>query len=85
MAHSIVDPAHSHAAWRAWMASTAVSIASLVFFAAFLAHAWVGVRDVILDYVRPLPLRVALLALLALGLAATGVWVAKILMIALPA
>jgi len=54
-------------------------LSTTVFFAALLAHAWVGVRDVILDYAHPLSFRVMLLASLGLGLAATGVWVMRVL------
>jgi succinate dehydrogenase / fumarate reductase membrane anchor subunit len=42
--------------------------------AAVLGHAWVGLRDVVLDYVRPLALRFAVLALAATGLALLGLW-----------
>ena len=49
-----------------------------VFGAALLAHAWVGLRDVILDYVRPAALRLSLLGLLALALATLGVWFIRI-------
>ena len=79
LAHFIVDPPNSYMAWHGWMMSLTVSTATAVFFAALLAHAWVGVRDVILDYVRPVALRLCLLASLGLGLAATGVWVMRIL------
>ena len=77
--HFVVDPPHSYPAWHAWMMSTGVSIATAVFFAALLTHAWVGLRDVILDYVHPAALRVCVLALLGFGLTATGIWVIRIL------
>ena len=79
LAHFVVDPPHSYLAWRGWLMSSGVSIATAVFFGALLAHAWVGVRDVIMDYVQPIAIRFALLALLGFGLAATGIWVARIL------
>jgi succinate dehydrogenase / fumarate reductase membrane anchor subunit len=79
LVHFVVDPPHSYPAWHAWMMSSSVSIATLVFFAALLAHAWVGIRDVILDYVHPIYFRVGLLVLLGLGLTALGVWVLGIL------
>jgi succinate dehydrogenase / fumarate reductase membrane anchor subunit len=77
--HFVVDPPHSYPTWRGWMMSSNVSIATAVFFAALLAHAWVGVRDVIMDYVHPVALRVCMLALLGFGLTATGIWVMRIL------
>jgi succinate dehydrogenase / fumarate reductase membrane anchor subunit len=73
------DPPHSYAAWNGWMMSSSVSMATTVFFAALLAHAWVGVRDVIMDYVHPVAFRVWALALLGIGLTAMGVWVMRIL------
>lgn len=79
LSHFIVDPPKSYMAWHGWMMSLYVSIATAVFFAALLAHAWVGVRDVILDYVHPVAFRVCLLASLGLGLLAAGVWVMRIL------
>ena len=79
VAHFVVDPPHSYTAWRGWMTSSFVSITTAVFFAALLAHTWVGVRDVIMDYVHPVAVRVCLLASLALALAATGAWVLRIL------
>lgn len=77
--HFLVDPPHSYWAWLDWMTNSSVSIATTVFFAALLAHAWVGLRDVIMDYVHPLAIRVVVLALLGFGLAAMGVWVMRIL------
>lgn len=75
----IVDPPHSYAAWSTLMMNSGMSIATAVFFAALLAHVWVGLRDVIMDYVHPVALRVGILALLCFGLAATGIWVIRIL------
>jgi succinate dehydrogenase, hydrophobic membrane anchor protein len=51
-----------------------------LFALALLLHAWIGVRDVILDYVKPPALRLALLAAVALFLLANGLWLAGILM-----
>jgi succinate dehydrogenase / fumarate reductase, membrane anchor subunit len=79
LVHFVVDPPHSYPAWHAWMMSSSVSIATVVFFAALLAHAWVGIRDVILDYVHPIAFRVGLLVLVGLGLTALGLWVLRIL------
>lgn len=77
--HFLLDRPTSYLAWHAWMHSLAVSIASFVFSVALLAHMWVGVRDVILDYVKPLAVRVGALALLGLGLIGLGAWIVRIL------
>jgi succinate dehydrogenase / fumarate reductase membrane anchor subunit len=79
LVHFVVDRPHSFPAWHGWMMSSSVRIATAVFFAALLAHAWVGLRDVIMDYVHPVAFRVCVLALLGFGLTAMGVWVMRIL------
>lgn len=81
LVHFLIDRPRSYPAWRDWMLSPAVSIASVVFFAALIAHAWVGLRDVIMDYVQPVARRVLVLALLGFGLAGIGVWVIRILVL----
>jgi succinate dehydrogenase / fumarate reductase membrane anchor subunit len=80
LSHFVVDPPHSYLVWRSWMISPGVSIATFVFFAALSLHAWVGVRDVLLDYVHPLALRVSALAFLGIGLMALAGWVMRILL-----
>lgn len=79
IAHFLLDPPKSYLAWHAWMLSPKISVTAFVFYAALLAHAWVGVRDVILDYVRSIAIRVLVLALLGLGLIGLGAWVIRIL------
>lgn len=79
LTHFVVEPPHSYAAWHDWMTSLRISVATAVFFAALLAHTWVGLRDVVMDYVHAVAFRVGLLALLGFGLAATGLWVTRIL------
>jgi succinate dehydrogenase / fumarate reductase membrane anchor subunit len=81
LAHFAVDPPHSHLQWRGWILSPSMSIVSFVFFVALLAHAWVGLRDVIMDYVNRPATRIFLLAVLTGGLLAMGAWTARILLL----
>ncbi len=76
----IFDRPQTYDAWRNWFTSGGMRIAFLVFFASLLLHAWVGLRDVTLDYVKPFAARTMLLALLALALAVLGAWVVQIMM-----
>lgn len=78
--HFLVDPPHDYLAWHDWIRNPYVSIAIFVFFAALLLHAWVGVRDVLMDYVHKLALRITALALLGFSLMAIAAWVARILL-----
>ena len=52
----------------------------MLFFAAILLHTWVGLRDVILDYIHPPAARVTALATLAVGIAAMAAWMAQVVM-----
>jgi succinate dehydrogenase / fumarate reductase membrane anchor subunit len=70
-----------HAAWRAWVGQTPVSVAMLLFVASVLLHAWIGVRDVVIDYVHPIAIRAALLGVIGLALVAMGLWAAQVLVL----
>jgi len=77
--------AGGHGDWRQWrdlFAQPLMSVATLLYVLAMLLHAWIGVRDVLIDYVRPLALRISLLALVGLGLVACGLWAAQALLLA---
>jgi succinate dehydrogenase / fumarate reductase membrane anchor subunit len=70
-----------YAAWRGWFASPVMGIATLVFIVSILLHAWVGVRDVVIDYVWNTAARVTVLALVALVLLACGLWASQSLIL----
>ncbi len=77
--HWLLDPPRSYDAWRQSIATPGIAEAIAVFVAALLGHAWVGVRDVILDYVPSTALRIIALALLAGALMAIVAWVVAVL------
>ena len=67
--------------WHALFAHPLAGVACVMFFVALLFHAWVGVRDVILDYLgKTALLRLGMLTLLGGWLIALGIWVMKILL-----
>jgi succinate dehydrogenase / fumarate reductase membrane anchor subunit len=70
-----------YAAWKAWIGGPVVSVALLLFVVSVLMHAWIGVRDVVIDYVHPIAVRAALLGLIALALLAMGLWAAQALIL----
>jgi succinate dehydrogenase / fumarate reductase membrane anchor subunit len=71
----LTRPPADYLAWRDFMSNRAVSLATALFFGALLIHAWVGARDVILDYVHGLWFRLLLLCLLGVLLGGCGIWV----------
>ena len=79
LVHFVVGAPQDYPAWHAWITSAGMSIATDAFFAALLAHAWLGLRDVLMDYVHAVTIRVALLGLVGLSLTAMGVWVVRLL------
>ncbi len=72
-------PFDDAASLRAWLGGTPVWIGFVVFTVAVLLHAWIGIRDVILDYVKPPVLRLLMLVLTALFLMIHGAWAARLL------
>ena len=68
-----------HAAWRAIFVSQWMKFASLLFLLALYQHAWIGVRDIFMDYIKPAGVRLALQFLVVLALAFYAVWSVHIL------
>jgi succinate dehydrogenase / fumarate reductase membrane anchor subunit len=79
--HFLTRESHGYDAWRAWLAHPAVALASTGFVLGLVLHGWVGVRDIILDYIHVLGLRLLLLALSGTLLAASGLWAARLLLL----
>ena len=70
----------SYREWHDWIAHPAVNIAIGLFFLSLLLHAWVGLRDVILDYVKPFSVRLLLLVVIGFTWLAMGLWLLRSLM-----
>lgn len=70
----------NHLAWRDLLSSPFINLSVMAFFLALLMHAWVGARDVIIDYVHPLGARLTVLALAAVFLIVCGLWSARVLL-----
>jgi len=69
----------SYEYWLASFKSPLTIVLVSLFFIAIFVHVWVGVRDIIVDYVHPFVLRLLLLSLILLFLFGLGVWVVVIL------
>lgn len=82
LVHFLRYPHPDYVAWHGWLTGPAVSIAAAGFVLALLIHGWVGLRDVVLDYVHPLGLRLSVLTLIACLLIGCGLWAVRILIVA---
>lgn len=65
--------------WTALFAGTAFRAVSFVFVASLLLHAWIGVRNILMDYVKPTGLRLALEIVVVCVLIAYVGWTIEIL------
>jgi len=72
-------PPSDYAAWRAWFANPVMWMATAMFFVGLFIHAWIGLRDVILDYVHNMPIRLLLLVGLGTFLISLTLWVFRAL------
>jgi succinate dehydrogenase / fumarate reductase, membrane anchor subunit len=68
-----------YAGWQALFSSTAFRIVTLIFALSLFWHAWIGARDIWMDYIKPTALRLTLEVLTVLALVAYTGWVVAIL------
>lgn len=79
MLNLIARPPHGYVEWQGFMTAPAMGVATFLLFMMLLLHAWVGMRDVVMDYVHSFKLRMIVLILIGLGLTAMGTWVLLVL------
>lgn len=65
--------------WRALFASGFMRFATFLFFVALFYHAWVGVRDIFMDYIKPTGVRLSLHVVVIAVLVGYLGWAALIL------
>jgi succinate dehydrogenase / fumarate reductase, membrane anchor subunit len=73
------DQPLTYAVWRELFAQGWMRVATLLFAASLAWHAWVGMRDILMDYVKPDGLRFTLQVFTLLLLAAYLGWAVQIL------
>ena len=67
--------------WHDWLFHPFNTIACGLFIIALLLHAWIGMRDVVLDYVHNTFVRMIAFSLIMVVLMGSGLWAAKILLL----
>lgn len=68
-------------AWRSWLFSPFNTTLVGLFIIALLFHAWIGMRDVVLDYVHNIMLRIFVLGMLIGILLGSGLWLFRVLLL----
>ena len=66
-------------AWHGIFANGVIKFLTFLFFVSLFYHAWIGVRDIWMDYVKPVGLRLTLHVLTITALVGYTAWAAAIL------
>jgi succinate dehydrogenase / fumarate reductase, membrane anchor subunit len=69
----------NYEAWRTFMGQGWLRFATFLFLGSLLYHAWIGIRDIWMDYVKPAGLRLVLHVITILLLAGYAGWAVQIL------
>jgi len=64
----------SYEAWLNLLSQPFMLIATVLFYLSLFIHAWVGIRDIFVDYVKPSGIRFILLMSLAFFLVVMTLW-----------
>jgi succinate dehydrogenase / fumarate reductase membrane anchor subunit len=75
----LMQPPATYEAWKAMFSGAFFRLATMFFFAALLYHAWVGMRDIVMDYVKPTAIRLGLQSIIGGVLLMYLIWAATIL------
>jgi succinate dehydrogenase / fumarate reductase membrane anchor subunit len=73
----------AYEAWKNWLYHPFNTTLVGIFVIALLFHAWIGIRDAILDYVHNIMLRIFILGMLIGVLLGSGLWVFRILLLSM--
>ena len=60
--------------WYVLFSNPIILISTVIFYFSLFVHAWVGVRDILVDYAKPSSVRFVLLTALALFLTGMTTW-----------
>ncbi len=75
----LLHPGLNYDTWIALFSSNAVRTFSLLFLLAVYCHAWVGVREIVMDYVKPAGIRLVIYVAVLLALLLYIIWSVQIL------
>ena len=69
----------TYGVWRDLFSHGWMRVATLLFGASLAWHMWVGVRDILMDYIKPVGLRLSLEVLVLVAIAGYLGWIIEIL------
>ena len=68
-----------YATWKGLFANNGFRIATFVFLVSLLWHAWVGMRNILMDYAKPMSVRLTLQVVVICVLVAYAGWAVQVL------
>lgn len=77
--NALLLPEMSFDAWHGMFSGSFMRFATFLFFMSLFYHAWVGVRDIFMDYIKPVGVRLVLHVIVILLLVGYAGWAAQIL------
>jgi len=75
----LLHPGLNYDIWTGLFASSVVRTFSLLFLLAVYCHAWVGVRDIVMDYVKSAGAHLVIYVVVILALLLYAIWSVQIL------
>ncbi len=75
----LLHPNMGYADWSALFSYSVVRAFTLLFLLAMYYHAWIGVREIVMDYVKSAPLRLSIYVLVIVSLVLYVIWAVQIL------
>ena len=72
-------PQFDFGSWKAMWTAPWMRYATLLFLLSLFVHAWIGMRNIFMDYIKNTGVRLLLHALVILALVAYGAWAVQIL------
>lgn len=79
VAYLLMQPQVDYDVWTALFSSQIIRTLTLLFMLSLFYHAWIGVRNVVMDYVKSAAVRLAIHVLVILALLLYAIWSIQIL------
>ena len=75
----VMLPKFDYWSWKALWQLPLMRYATVLFVVALLFHAWIGVRNIFMDYIKDAGVRLTLYVVVILALIAYGAWAVQII------
>ena len=74
IAFFVIKGGVNYSEWKELFRSPLFRILALLFFLSVFYHAWIGIKDILMDYIKPAGMRISLQVAVLLFLFACAIW-----------